>query len=332
VIDAVRLTFAALREAGLPRGDDLVVRSLPSAPLEARLAIDSGQRPHLLLPSPDDDLRESGSAAIKVSRRALEISGDRSAYVDVSCEMAALTEVFDHFIVAVIDELARSGRAPSAVVAETVERWKLLLAPAGGAPSRDRLAALFGELLLVLDILRADPQRRIDLWVGPHGDRYDIRRGRAAVEVKTIRSHTARVVTIHGEDQLVEPNGGTLHLHVIRLEETPSSGRSVPDLVDRMLAAGARTADTFDAVAAAGLSPADFPAAAQVRFEVRERLTVPIDDHSPRIVPSSFIGGERPVGVVDVVYRIDVDHMLSRRLSDQAYDDLVRGIAAEADA
>jgi hypothetical protein len=139
-------------------------------------------------------------------------------------------------------------------------------------------------------------------------------------------------VTIHGVDQLLQPEGGALHLHFVRLEAVPGGGDSVPGLIDQLLSAGAPPGDLFDAVAAAGLAPADYNAADRIRFVIRERLTVPIDDASPRIVPLSFVGAGPPPGVVDISYRIDIDRTRDRLLSDDAYADLIRDIAARGDA
>jgi hypothetical protein len=157
-----------------------------------------------------------------------------------------------------------------------------------------------------------------------------LRRARRAIEVKTTRAHTGRAVTIHGEDQLESPEGGDLHLHLVRLEEVPEGGGSVPDLVDELLAAGASAGEVFPAMAAAGVPAVDFPAAATVLFDVRERLTFPVDGQLPRIVPSTFAGGERPVGVLDVTYRIDLDHALDRALDEAAYRELTSGLATAA--
>ena len=326
MIDAVRLTFAALRESRRPQAGDLAVRVLPGAPPGVYLGLDLEARPHLLVETADETTGSTGMAAVSVGQRTLVITGGPQRFVDVTCEDAALTEVFDHFVVAVVERLAE--RPPVPAILEVVESWRRFLVSAAGPPGRDRLAALFGELLVVLDLVKADPLRRIDVWVGPFGARHDLRRGKAAIEVKTTRSHTARVVTIHGEDQLLEPEDGSLHLHLVRIEEVPEGGVSVPALIDAILSTGAPAGDVFDAVAASGVAPADFPSAANVAFDIRERLTVPVDDRTPRIVPSSFASGARPVGVVDLVYRVDLDHVLDRVLDDAAYAELLARIAS----
>ena len=327
MIDDVRLTFGALRDAGRPHGDDLAVRALLAGRHDVLLGLDSAGNPHLLIASDEAEPRTSGAAAIVVARHRLEVAGSPATYVDVYCVVDPLAEIFDHLIVAVLDRLERTQDEPSVAVADVIEEWKRLLAAAGAPPGRDRLVAIFGELVVLLDVIRADAAHRMDAWVGPHGGRHDIRRGSIAIEVKTTRAHTARVVTIHGEDQLLEPDGGTLHLHMVRVEEVPGSGRSVPAVVDELIAAGAPPHDVFGAVEAAGLSPADYPMAGEIRFDVRERFTVPIDKDSPRIIASTFVGGQRPAGVVDLTYRLDLDHFGDRALSPAGYEALIATIA-----
>ena len=44
---------------------------------------------------------------------------------------------------------------------------------------------------------------------------------------------------------------------------------------------------------------------------------------APRIVPASFAAGARPVGVIDLSYLIDLDHVLDRALDAPAYEAIV---------
>lgn len=326
MIDDVRLTLAALREAGTPPQGELVVRAMPGGPEGTYLGLDNARRSHLLIESTQTEQPPALPVAISIGLVRLAIGGRERDLVDVACDVDALTEVFDHFIVAVIERLPGAA-SPVGVVLEIVERWRRFLVSPVGPPGRDTLSALYGELLVLLDVVRADPRRRVDVWVGPFGSRHDLRRGPLAIEVKTTRAHTGRVVTIHGEDQLQEPDGGTLHMHLVRIEEVPAGGGSVPSIVDELLAAGASAGGLFDAVAAAGVAPADFPSTADIRFDVRERLTFPVDDRMPRIVPATFAAGQRPTGVVDLVYRLDLDHVIDAALTDADYRDLVSRIA-----
>ena len=99
------------------------------------------------------------------------------------------------------------------------------------------------------------------------------------------------------------------------------------NLADEILAAGASAQELFHALATAGIPPADLAAVDGVRFDVRERTTFPVDERLPRIVPASFLDGARPVGVIDLSYRIDLDHALDWALDEASYAEVVRQLA-----
>jgi hypothetical protein len=327
MIDEVRLKFIALRDGESPPRDELKVMPLGEA-AGAFLGLDDMQRPHLLLASGDDQpVLSSDIAALDVRSRILTIAGAPRAFLDIGCLVPSVAEVFDHFIVAVIGRLETRSERPAIAVGEVLDQWRHFLVAASGPPGQDKLATVFGELLVVLDVVRVRGGA-IGAWVGPSGGRHDLRHAATAIEVKTTRSHTARVVTVHGEDQLLEPDGGTLYLHLVRLEAVPDGGRSVSNLADEILAAGAPAQELFQALATAGIPPADLPAVDGVRFDVRERVTIPVDERLPRIVPASFLDGARPVGVIDLSYRIELDHALDWALDEASYAGVVRQLAS----
>ena len=118
-----------------------------------------------------------------------------------------------------------------------------------------------------------------------------------------------------------------LYLHFVRLEEVPSGGETVHSLVDDLLSAGATTDRLFPALAASGVPLAELSASSDVAFDVREQVTLPIDGSSPRIVPSSFAGGARPVGVLDLRYVISLDSLIDRALAKDDYFRLIGRLA-----
>lgn len=326
MIDEVRLTFGALRE--VPLVGELSVRELPGGPEGTLLGLDGDRRPHLLIRAPFAPQGTVETAALRVAGNQLQVGSATSHFVDVLCRLPGLDEVFDHFTVAVIERVRRTPDEPMDAVLAVVERWRRFMIDSQGGVGSDRLASVLGELLVLRDIVGADPGRRSDVWVGPHNRRHDFRRGPVALEVKTTRAHTARVVTIHGEDQLLEPPGGSLHLHLVRLEDVPDGATSVRLVVDDLLALGVDAAGLFDALDAAHVPVASLDReASSTRFEVRERITLPIDDTTPRIVPASFGGGRVPEGIVDLTYRLDLDHALERALDPEAYGRVIAALA-----
>jgi hypothetical protein len=326
VIDDVRMNFTALREAPPPHPGDLTILRMA---IDDRVSfgIDADGRPHLLLTVSETLTVASGIPTVDIGTRSMRIGGEDRTVIDVVCLLATLDEVFDHFVAAIVERLIVPATEPEAAVETIVEKWRLFLIPAPAPPGRDKLASMFGELTLLCDVVARDPHVRIDCWVGPFRARHDLRRGDVAVEVKTTRSHTSRVVTIHGEDQLLEPDGGELFLHLVRLEEVAGGGRSVPALVDVLLQSGVQAEALFSALAAGGVPPAELPQTDGVRFDVRERLTVPVDAASPRIVPATFVGGARPVGVDEISYKVDLDHVLDRALEPGALGALIARLA-----
>jgi hypothetical protein len=282
----------------------------------------------LMLDGTPDAVPKSDVAALQIAIRPLFVDGRSSPYLDVACLFESVTEVFEHFIAAVLDRITVARDSPVVGLAGVLEKWRQFLVPAGGPPGRDKLAAVLSELLVVRDLANIDSSQAMQAWVGPSGSRHDFRRANKALEVKMTQSHTSRRVTIHGEDQLEEPEGGTLYLHLVRLEHVASSGESVASVADELLGRGVAVDAVFDALAAMGVPPADLAATAEIRFDVRERLTVPVDNQTPRIVPASFVSGARPVGIVDLSYVIDLDHVLGRALDSAAYQSLLHQFVA----
>jgi len=328
VIDAVRLTYAALRGIELTREDELTVRAVDDRFLGLLVGLDRDGRQHLLVESPGGDAIDSGVAAISTTTRELMIGPDLRRYLDVVCAMTELAEVFDHFVAAVAERAQTATGGLAVLVAEVLDQWRAFFAEMGPPPGRETLTAVIGELLFLRDVAAVDATDVLSIWVGPRGGRHDVRRRLTAVEVKATRSHTSRTVTIHGEDQLLPPEGGTLHLHFVRLEEVAGLGVSVTDLADELVELGVPRVGVFDALTDAGVPPAAFSTVGAVRFDVRERLTYPVDDETPRIVPATFARGERPQGIVDIVYRADLDHIAERALDQAAFDELLVSLTA----
>lgn len=322
MIDTVRAAYTALRTRRLLPGQDLTVIAVDGV-TGAFVGMDEHGRPHLLLASSTDVTPSTDIATLDVGHRALVIAGAEAGYIDVTCLFEALAEVFDHFVIAVLERLTISNEPSEDALAAVLEKWRQFLQAGSAPPGRDTIASVLAELLLVLDLVQAGGGREIEFWVGPFGARHDMRLGARAIEVKMTRSHTTRHVTIHGEDQLLAPDGGELWLHLVRLEEVPGGGRSVASVVDELLAEGAATEPLFEAISAAGVPIAELAATSAVTFDVRERLTVPVDEGTPRIVPASFVGGSRPQGVLDVSYRVDLDHCADRGVGGAGYSEIL---------
>ena len=286
---------------------------------------------HLILEVTDGDGVPDSIDAVGVQLRELSVGGSIRRLLDVACRVRPLTDVFEHFAAAVIDHLVRHPSSPSAAVSTVLNTWRRFLHVSAGLQlGRDALAGLFGELLVLLDLTRTGPTAGVAAWAGADRARHDFRTADTAVEVKTTLADTGAVVAVHGLNQLDEPNGGSLHLHFVRLELVAGAGQAVADLVEEILAAGAPPAELYASLDNFGLPVDQIGATSRTTFVVRERATMKVGGGFPRLVPADLSTGQLMPGVTDVAYRINLSHSLPGRIDDTQYRELLAGITAGA--
>ncbi|MFN8228932.1 MAG: PD-(D/E)XK motif protein [Mycobacterium sp.] len=326
MIDEIRLAYAALATHGAVGQNGLITLPLPSAN-GAYVGLDEQSHQHLLLETDVETEVNPEVTTLTVTNRHLNIEGREHLFLDVACLFGALSEVFDHFSAAVLQRMLTTSDSPATAVAGVLSGWRSFLTPPSGPPSLDKVSSVLGELLVVRDAVQQSGVVDISFWTGPFGHRHDMRSKTTALEVKTTRSHTGYRVTIHGEDQLLPPEGVHLYLHLVRLESVHQGAVRLPALVDELLEVGVMAERLFQALAASGIGAADLPATDSTAFEVRERVTVAVTDQTPRIVPGSFVDGQRPSGVVDIAYVIDLEGILDSAVGDAQYRELTRSLA-----
>lgn len=331
MIDLIRLTHAALRDGQPRRAGQMSVLPVAGGSPRLRLGLDAAGLQHLLLETQSPGPVTTGVAAINASLRTFTIEGRSTDHIDVICVDPELVEVFDHFTASVFERSHDEDVDLHAVILNALEDWRALFSVGGPPPSVERLTGLFGELLLLRDVARLDAREVPDVWTGPRGGRHDLRRGTTAIEVKATRAHTAYQVSIHGVDQLEPPSGGTLHLHLVRVEEVTDGDLNIPVLVEELINLGVSRHALLGALAAAGVSPGGLIAAEGVRFDVRERRTFAVDERFPRIVADSFHGGRVPAEVLDLSYRLDLSGLLDHALDDEAESELVGRLCPRGD-
>lgn len=318
MIDEIRLAFAALAAHGKAKENGLVTLAIGSVD-GAYIAIDDQSRQHLLLQTESEVEIDPDVKTLAISTHRLRIAGRDVRVLDITCLFASLSEVFDHFAAAVTQRIVTSAEEPADAVKVVLANWKNFLVPTSRPPSVDKIAAILGELLVVKDAVNNSGLRDIGFWLGPFGQRHDLRGGTTAMEVKTTRAHTGYRATIHGEDQLLAPDGGRLYLHFVRLEPVHGGQLRLTTVVDELLDAGVPAEQLFRALTASGVPAVDLPATDGTTFEVLERMTLPVNDQIPRIIPRSFTGSQRPLGVVDITYVIDLSQYVDHALSAEDY-------------
>lgn len=317
--------FAALNVQPVPPGGQLVTLRVCDLPgRNAWIALGPDNTEHLIL-----DSSEAGAppmpGTLTAYTHTLTLDDRTGAFLDISCATPALAEVFEQFCAAVVEQLPTAGQ-PVDALRSILERWRRFLVP-GVQPSRERVAAVVGELTVLHQLCQLDPTA-VTWWTGPSGARHDFRHGGAAIEVKTTLTTTGLRITVNGADQLQAPDGGRLHLHHVRLEAVPDGSLSAPGLVELILARGASVEELYDRLTAAGLPPAQLSDITDTTFEVRGRITVAVDDQLPRIVPASFTGGTQPAETGELTYQIDLGPHLDRALDEPAWQEVLADLAA----
>jgi hypothetical protein len=273
------------------------------------LGLDVNAGRHLLVPlRPDEPLREDRTShgVHIVDRRLLD--GERTQrFADVACRLPHLAELFNVLVDEMLDSLERQTPPGPAGCHAVLERWRELLEHERGTLlGTEQLAALVAELWYLREIVERDPARRLDCWVGPHGDRHDLRRRNMALEVKATLVREGLLVEIHGHEQLEPPEGGQLYLAVMRLERIDQEGLTVPELVRSLLDMGIDRKQLVDLLDRVGYRLTDSAAYDQFHFRVRDQRMYLVDAQFPRIIASSFVSGVMPRGILRLRYFVDL--------------------------
>lgn len=285
---------------------------------------DSHQRLHLLVPVPlgsavPTDRRSRGVA---LERNEYVIGADRRLFFDVVCHDPELDDTFRQLAGEMVARIAADPDASVTSCQTVLAHWRELLERRLPPLSGEALAGLFGELHTLHRIVSRDPARRIAVWVGPTGATHDFRTDTTELEVKTTTKREGRFAEVHGVEQLVATGDRDLYLSFVRLR-ADATGQSVTDLIASLESSGADGIRLRELTAMVGWKePAD-----ESRFVVAEERIYRVDGQFPKIVPSSFVGGETPGGVMRLRYEVDLTGPVPAFLGDAAVDGLFEELA-----
>lgn len=134
---------------------------------------------------------------------------------------------------AVIDRVVVDGAEPvHALMAEIGAIQELLKIE--GVLSRERQIGLFGELLLLDDVVSLSGPSAVACWTGPQGERHDFRIEKLEFEVKTTAGRR-RIHTVNGLTQAEPSTGCELSFLSVQLAKTAGNdGSTLPELVGRV--------------------------------------------------------------------------------------------------
>jgi hypothetical protein len=290
--------------------------------------LDSAACRHLLVPVAGGEVVEDHeSQGVQVGVRTLHHEGVTAVYADLACMKPRFNAEFAHIVDDMLDALA-SGAAPHSACRNSLEKWRDLLRTVRTDRLDERTAVgLFGELLLLRDLVAVSPTA-VRYWTGPGGGRFDFSGSNAAIEVKTSTRRYGRLVEISGETQLDAPAGLTLYLSFVRIEQVPAGGSRLWDLHAAILNAGVSPGDMQEKLKQLDVDEAilrDDPR----HFRLLETRLYRVDGTFPRIVRASFVGAELPAGTLRLRYMIDLSGEPPIPLDSDARYSVLRKVSLE---
>lgn len=261
---------------------------------------------HLLVPiDTKHSLKEDlDGQAVTLRRRVLEDDSSYRTYAALALVDGGLRDLFRALCVEVLNEVAATPDRAAAALRKTLSDWRSLLSGSRRTLGPSELAGLFGELLLLREMIDVDPGA-VTFWTGHSGTAQDFHRATIALEVKATTSPEGRKARIHGVGQLDGGDAGRLLLTWVRLRT--DQGRSVPDLVDEILGATDDGAAFLAALRDAGYLMPDREVYARRVFDIVERRTYEVGPGFPRITGTGLTGDAALAGITGIHYDLDLD-------------------------
>jgi hypothetical protein len=294
------------------------------------VTIDVYNRRHLLLPMPDggEPDKDTKSSGIHILSNEWQDADETRRYVDIVCLKPHLNGLFDMVILDILNIYPNHPEQPDKVCQTVLDRWRELLSKEKGElPDKTALLGIWGELKLLLRLTNHN-RKAINAWLGPSGGRYDFFIGEVAIEVKSSMQRKGQTVTIHGHDQLERPDNGKLYLSLIKVEEAPSQGENISDLVSQLLTAGCSRLKLMQALSNLRLSADLLPESDDLRFNLTAWHMYHVDDQFPKITSASFENGRLPNGIIDIIYKIDLSTQPPYPLPDDKAEKVFKQFAA----
>lgn len=307
-----------LLEAQPPSGERLTVRTaLPGRSDDVLIAVDAARQRYVLVAIPQNEpceLVEHTSRGIAVHVVEMNIGGGQiGVYVEIACldsQGQAALDIIVGELVEALEKGASIGRVR--LVQNVLAKWRRFWAGVSqGVLSREQQLGLFGELWFLCRWLSPNvgEAKAVQMWRGPTGARNDFEVQGLGIEVKT----TGRVDSshvIHGLDQLLEPEGGTLLLFSLVVRDEASGAETLPRVVQEMrnrLADDYALLSQFDTTLyAAGYDDRFTSEYSKLALRIRNEGLYRVVEGFPRLVPSSIVGGV-PLGLNAISYELRLD-------------------------
>ena len=292
------------------------------------LGVDSNGCRHVLVPLKKGEAFAPDRTGRSVHLR--RVSVEQTEYLSAVCINPQLNRVFARFAWEMISEVVDAD-SPARSAVEVLAKWRNLLADAtaDGLLGTNRMIGLLAELTILGEILERDRDRDVTVWTGSAaaGSEHDFRRGSNAMELKASLKREGRIVTISSIDQLDAPPDGRLHLIHLRFEPDPN-GYSLPMAIEKVRSLSPEMHEFDQRLFAAGYREKFAGEYRDMKFSETDRRAYSVDTSGfPRIVPSSFVGGQQPPGTLRFTYSIDLTNEPPLPLSSAELDAVMNTMA-----
>jgi hypothetical protein len=245
----------------------------------------------------------------------------------VTLERPDLREIFEILAVDLISVAVASSSGQSAIqqVVRRLESWQACLRARRGGLQRDEQAGLFGELAVLEKLaLQIGPPQAITAWTGPLDGIHDFQLDGLAVEVKSTIgvSHQIRISRL---DQLDADGLDQLLLARMRFHEAPE-GMTLPEVVGNLRKtindAHPASIDEFsERIMRTGYLDEDADFYAPTRVVLSDFHLFTVGHGFPRLTRAQV-----PPAVVEATYSLDERQLAAFRMTDEAWQALLRRI------
>lgn len=250
-------------------------------------------------------LREDvDGTAVTLRRQVLADEASYRTYAVLALADGRLADLFTALCAAVVTRIETKPDRAVTALRQTLTDWRSLLSGSRRTLGPSELAGLFGELELLRTMVELD-SGAVAFWTGPSGTAQDFHREKLALEAKATTLPESRTIRVHGAGQLAVGESGRLLLVWFRLGA--GRGRSVPDLIDEIMAATDDDVAFLAALRDAGYLPTDREIYSRRPFEVDERRVFEVGPGFPRITAAGLIGDAVLAGVDHIHYDVDLD-------------------------
>ena len=265
--------------------------------------MDSHQTILVAIPCSEKLIFNENFAGIAMRTSVRKISDEKMPLLSIASDEYDSREQFAKICADFLDSKSRDEVAGNP--STWWERWKHLL---GNKQGDNRPYPVIGELLTWKTLREAEVAAT---WSGPKGNTHDVESAQRSFEVKSTVERTGATVTISGQHQLSVAQDKELFLVFNRFE--PIAGNlSINSLAEDLVALGANSTELETQLGKLG-----FPKGRTARFKryrLLESIVFRVDENFPKIIDENFKGNAFPVGVIKLIYDIDLANLQRKQL------------------